>query len=79
MILIHLNDQEIALEDSEQKIFKPQESKKQINNENTKYKVFTNQFDQRILEANELITDEEISKLPEILMFNYLAGGSDLL
>ena len=35
---------------------------KQTNNENNKYKVFTNQFD-KILEANELITDEEISKL----------------
>ena len=57
-----LNDQEIALEDSEDEDIQTSRVKKQINNENNKYKVFTNQFDQ-VLEANELITDEEISKL----------------
>ena len=57
-----LNDQEIALEDSEDEDIQTSRVKKQTNNENNKYKVFTNQFD-KILEANELITDEEISKL----------------
>ena len=57
-----LNDQEIALEDSEDEDIQTSRVKKQINNENKQYKVFTNQFD-KILEANELITDEEISKL----------------
>ena len=57
-----LNDQEIALEDSEDEDVQTSRVKKQTNNENNKYKVFTNQFD-KILEANELITDEEISKL----------------
>mgnify|MGYP000002598212 FL=1 len=57
-----LNDQEIALEDSEDEDIQTSRVKKQINKENNKYKVFTNQFDQ-VLEANELITDEEISKL----------------
>ena len=57
-----LNDQEIALEDSEDEDIQTSRGKKQTNNENNKYKVFTNQFD-KILEANELITDEEISKL----------------
>ena len=57
-----LNDQEIALEDSEDEDIQTSRVKKKTNNENNKYKVFTNQFD-KILEANELITDEEISKL----------------
>ena len=57
-----LNDQEIALEDSEDEDIQTSRVKKQTNNQNKKYKVFTNQFD-KILEANELITDEEISKL----------------
>ena len=57
-----LNDQEIALEDSEDEDIQTSRVKKQTNNENNKYKVFTNQFD-KTLEANELITDEEISKL----------------
>ena len=57
-----LNDQEIALEDSEDEDIQTSRVKKQTNNENNKYRVFTNQFD-KILEANELITDEEISKL----------------
>ena len=57
-----LNDQEIALEDSEDEDIQTSRVKKQTNNDNNKYKVFTNQFD-KILEANELITDEEISKL----------------
>ena len=57
-----LNDQEIALEDSEDEDIQTSRVKKQTKNDNNKYKVFTNQFD-KILEANELITDEEISKL----------------
>ncbi len=57
-----LNDQEIALEDSEDEDTQTSRVKKQTKNDNNKYKVFTNQFD-KILEANELITDEEISKL----------------
>ena len=57
-----LNDQEIALEDSEDEDIQTSRVKKETNNQNNKYKVFTNQFD-KILEANELITDEEISKL----------------
>ena len=57
-----LNDQEISLEDSEDEDIQTSRVKKKTNNENNKYKVFTNQFD-KILEANELITDEEISKL----------------
>tara|TARA_B100000212_G_scaffold286063_1_gene226673 strand:+ start:319 stop:2103 length:1785 start_codon:yes stop_codon:yes gene_type:complete len=57
-----LNDQEIALEDSEDEDIQTSRVKKQTKNDNNKYKVFTNQFD-KTLEANELITDEEISKL----------------
>ena len=57
-----INDQEIALEDSEDEDIQTSRVKKQTNNENNKYKVFTNQFD-KTLEANDLITDEEISKL----------------
>ena len=57
-----LNDQEIALEDSEDEDIRTTRVKKQTNSGVNKYKVFTNQYD-KILEANELITDEEISKL----------------
>ncbi len=57
-----LNDQEIALEDSEDEDVQTSRVKKQTSGENNKYKVFTNQFD-KTLEANELITDEEIYKL----------------
>ncbi len=57
-----LNDQEIALEDSEDEDIQTTRVKKQTNSGVNKYKVFTNQYD-KILEANELITDEEISKL----------------
>ena len=45
------------------KTYRQQELKKQVaSDEYNKYKIFTNQFD-KILEANELITDEEIFKL----------------
>ncbi len=57
-----LNDQEIALEDSEDEDIQTTRVKKQTNSDSNKYKIFTNQYD-KILEANELITDEEISKL----------------
>lgn len=57
-----LNDQEIALEDSDDEDVKTTRSQKQSTNDPNKYKIFTNQYD-KILEANELITDEEISKL----------------
>ena len=57
-----LNDQEIALEDSEDEDIQTTRVKKQTNGGGNKYRVFTNQYD-KILEANELITDEEISKL----------------
>ncbi len=57
-----LNDQEIALEDSDDENIQTTRAQKQAANDNKKYKIFTNQFD-KILEANELITDEEISKL----------------
>ena len=57
-----LNDQEIALEDSDDEDTQTTRSQKQVSNDNKKYKIFTNQFD-KILEANELITDEEIFKL----------------
>jgi cobaltochelatase CobT len=57
-----LNDQEIALEDSDDEDVKTTRAQKQSTNDPNKYKIFTNQYD-KILEANELITDEEISKL----------------
>ena len=57
-----LNDQEIALEDSDDENVKTTRAQKQSTNDPNKYKIFTNQYD-KILEANELITDEEISKL----------------
>jgi len=57
-----LNDQEIALEDSEDEDIQTTRAQKNAINDNKKYKIFTNQYD-KILEANELITDEEISKL----------------
>ena len=57
-----LNDQEIALEDSDDEDIQTTRSQKQVSNDNKKYKIFTNQFD-KVLEANELITDEEIFKL----------------
>ena len=57
-----LNDQEIALEDSDDEDVKTARAQKQSTNDPNKYKIFTNQYD-KILEANELITDEEISKL----------------
>jgi cobaltochelatase CobT len=57
-----LNDQEIALEDSDGEDVKTTRAQKQSTNDPNKYKIFTNQYD-KILEANELITDEEISKL----------------
>ena len=57
-----LNDQEIALEDSDDEDIKTTRAQKQSTNDPNKYKIFTNQYD-KILEANELITDEEISKL----------------
>ena len=61
-----LNDQEVALEDSEDEDIQTSRVKKQNTNDNNKYKVFTNQFD-KVIEANELITDEEISKLRDNL------------
>jgi len=57
-----LNDQEIALEDSDDEDIQTTRAQKNAINDNKKYKIFTNQYD-KILEANELITDEEISKL----------------
>lgn len=57
-----LNDQEIALEDSDDEDVKTTRAQKQSTNDPNKYKIFTNQYD-KILEANELITEEEISKL----------------
>ena len=57
-----LNDQEIALEYSDDEDVKTTRAQKQSTNDPNKYKIFTNQYD-KILEANELITDEEISKL----------------
>jgi cobaltochelatase CobT len=57
-----LNDQEIALEDSDDEDTQTTRSQKQLSNDNKKYKIFTNQYD-KILEANELITEEEIFKL----------------
>ena len=57
-----LNDQEIALEDSDDEDIQTTRTQKQAASDNKKYKIFTNQFD-KILEANELITDEEIFKL----------------
>ena len=57
-----LNDQEIALEDSDDEDIQTTRAQKQAASDNKKYKIFTNQFD-KILEANELITDEEIFKL----------------
>ena len=57
-----LNDQEIALEDSEDEDIQTTRAQKNAINDNKKYKIFTNQYD-KVLEANELITDEEISKL----------------
>ena len=57
-----LNDQEIALEDSDDEDIQTTRAQKQVASDNKKYKIFTNQFD-KILEANELITDEEIFKL----------------
>ena len=57
-----LNDQEIALEDSDDEDVKTTRAQKQSTNDPNKYRIFTNQYD-KILEANELITDEEISKL----------------
>jgi cobaltochelatase CobT len=61
-----LNDQEVALEDSEDEDIQTSRVKKQNTSNNNKYKVFTNQFD-KVIEANELITDEEISKLRDNL------------
>jgi cobaltochelatase CobT len=61
-----LNDQEVALEDSEDEDIQTSRVKKQNTSDNNKYKVFTNQFD-KVIEANELITDEEISKLRDNL------------
>jgi cobaltochelatase CobT len=57
-----LNDQEIALQDSEDEDIKTTRSQKKSSSDNKKYKIFTNQFD-KVLEANELITDDEIAKL----------------
>ena len=57
-----LNDQEIALEDSENDDVHTTRSQKQSKEESNKYKIFTNQYD-KTFEANELITDEEITKL----------------
>ncbi len=57
-----LNDQEIALEDSENDDVHTTRSQKQSKEESKKYKIFTNQYD-KTFEANELITDEEITKL----------------
>ncbi len=57
-----LNDQEIALEDSENDDVHTARSQKQSKEESKKYKIFTNQYD-KTFEANELITDEEITKL----------------
>jgi cobaltochelatase CobT len=57
-----LNDQEIALQDSEDEDVKTTRSQKKSSSDNKKYKIFTNQFD-KVLEANELITDDEIAKL----------------
>ena len=61
-----LNDQEVALEDSEDEDIQTSRVKKQNTGDKNKYKVFTNQFD-KVIEANELITDEEISKLRDNL------------
>ena len=61
-----LNDQEVALEDSEDEDIQTSRVKKQNTSDNNKYKVFTNQFD-KVIEANELITEEEISKLRDNL------------
>ena len=57
-----LNDQEIALEDSEDEDVQTKRAVNKTTNDTKKYKVFTNQYD-KVLEANELITEEEISKL----------------
>ena len=57
-----LNDQEIALQDSEDEDVKTTRSQKKSSGDNKKYKIFTNQFD-KVLEANELITEDEIAKL----------------
>ena len=61
-----LNDQEVALEDSEDEDIQTSRVKKQNTGDKNKYKVYTNQFD-KVIEANELITDEEISKLRDNL------------
>ena len=57
-----LNDQEISLEDTDNEDIKTSRVQKKISKSNNKYKIFTNQFD-KILEASDLITDEEILKL----------------
>jgi cobaltochelatase CobT len=57
-----LNDQEIALQDSEDEDVKTTRSQKKSSGDNKKYKIFTNHFD-KVLEANELITEDEIAKL----------------
>ncbi|MAK12167.1 MAG: cobalamin biosynthesis protein CobT [Candidatus Pelagibacter sp.] len=61
-----LNDQEIALEDSEDEDIQTSRIKNKTSNDIKKYKIFTNQYD-KVLEANELITEEEISKLRDNL------------
>ena len=57
-----LNDQEISLEDSDDEDVKTTRAQKKSEKDNKKYKIFTNKFD-KIFEANELITEEEIAKL----------------
>ncbi len=57
-----LNDQEISLEDSDDEDVKTTRAQKKSEKNNKKYKIFTNKFD-KIFEANELITEEEIAKL----------------
>ena len=57
-----LNDQEISLEDSNNEDVKTTRAQKKSEKDNKKYKIFTNKFD-KIFEANELITEEEIAKL----------------
>ncbi|MEK9958876.1 MAG: cobalamin biosynthesis protein CobT [Pelagibacteraceae bacterium] len=57
-----LNDQEVALEDSDDEDAQIQRAQNRKGGDVKKYKIFTNQFD-KTLEANELITEEEIAKL----------------
>jgi len=72
-----LNDQEIALEDSDDEDTQTTRSQKQVSNDNKKYKIFTNQYDE-ITKAENLENSNETNKLRKTLD-QQLIGFQDII